>query len=72
VFGPGRHEVHAALAAVAEARFREGGDGAGAVMLARRRRHGQPGVVGEQRDHAVDVGGDIGVGEAPGQSPFRG
>jgi hypothetical protein len=37
-----------------------------AAVLVRRRRHGQPGVVGEQRDHAVDVGGDVGVGEPAG------
>ncbi len=70
--GPGGHEVHGALAAVAETGPQEGRDGPGAVVLMRCRRHGQPGVVGEQRDHAVDVGGGVGVGEAAGQGAFLG
>jgi hypothetical protein len=33
----------------------------------RRRRHGEPGIVGEQRDHAVDVTGGERIRETPGQ-----
>ena len=40
------------------------------MILVRRRGHGQPGVIGEQRDHGVDVGGDVRVGETPGEGAF--
>jgi hypothetical protein len=68
--GPGGHQVHAAVAAVGEAGPQHGPDGPGPVVLVRRRGHGQPGVVGEQRYHAIDVGGDVRVGETPGQGAF--
>ena len=70
--GLGGHQVHAAGAAVLEARAQHGPDRGDTVVLVRRRGHGQPGVVGEQRDHALDVGGDVGLGEAPGQGTFGG
>ena len=38
------------------------------MVLVRRRGHGQPGVVGEQRDHAVDVGGDVGGRRSAGRA----
>jgi len=41
----------------------EAGDRAVALVLQRRRRHGQPGVVGEQGDDAVHVTGLVGAGE---------
>src|SRR5205814_1252877 len=41
----------------------EAGDRAVALVLQRRRRHGQPGVVGEQGDDAVHVAGLVGAGE---------
>ena len=68
--GPGGYQVHAPLAAEPEAGLQEGPDRGGALVLVRRRGHGQPGVVGQQRDHALDVGGGVGAGEAPGQGAF--
>ena len=50
----------------------EGGDGRRALILQRDRRHGEPGVVGEQRDHAVDVIVGVRGGEAVARSPFPG
>jgi cytochrome d ubiquinol oxidase subunit II len=41
----------------------ETGDRAVPLVLQRRRRHGQPGVVGEQGDDAVHVAGLVGAGE---------
>ena len=41
----------------------EAGDRVVALVLQRRRRHGQPGVVGEQGDDAVHVAGLVGAGE---------
>jgi cytochrome d ubiquinol oxidase subunit II len=41
----------------------EAGDRAVPLVLQRRRRHGQPGVVGEQGDDAVHVAGLVGPGE---------
>jgi cytochrome bd ubiquinol oxidase subunit II len=41
----------------------EAGDRAVPLVLQRRRRHGQPGVVGEQGDDAVHVAGLVGAGE---------
>ena len=45
----------------------EGGDRDGSVVLVRRRRHVQPCIVGEQRNHAVNVADGQGLREAPGR-----
>ena len=63
----GRSQVHAPGAAEAEAGPQEGADRVRSLVLVRRGRHGQPGVAGEQRDQAVDVGGEVGIGEPAGQ-----
>src|SRR5206468_10243152 len=68
--GPGGYQVHAVIATVFEARAQHGPDRGDAVVLVRRRGHGQPGVVGEQRHHAVDVGRDVRIGETPGEGPL--
>jgi hypothetical protein len=62
--GAGRPQPHPAVAAVPERGAQEPGDRVDAVVLVRCRRHGQPGVVGEQREQAGEVGGDVRVGEA--------
>ena len=60
--GPGGEEPVGA--AVAECDLgQEAGDRAVPLVLQRRRRHGQPGVVGEQGDDAVHVAGLVGAGE---------
>jgi hypothetical protein len=65
--GAGGYQVHAVVATEGEAGAQHRLDRVDAVVLVRRWRHGQPRVVGEQRDHAVNVGGDVRVGEPPGQ-----
>ena len=54
-------------AAAARAVAQERGDRLVALVLERLGRHREPGVVGEQRDDAVDVAALHGVGEAPDQ-----
>ena len=69
--GPGRHATqrHAAqLGPVPQ----EGGDGVAAPVLERLGRHREQGIVGEQRDHRVDVTVLDGVGEAADQLAFGG
>src|SRR5258708_39843113 len=64
--GPRRQKLEPAGSAPLGAGPEEGRYGALADVLVRGRRHGQPGVVGEQRDHAVAVAFGEGGGEATG------
>ena len=66
--GTTRSGAAAQLRAVAE----EGGDRLAALVLERQGRHREPGVVGEQRDHAVDVAALDRVGEAPDELALAG
>ena len=60
--GPGGLEPEAPPRSPRRARPQEPGDGLGPVVLIRGRRHGQPGVVGEQCHQCADVVGAESVG----------
>ena len=64
--GPGRDEPLPATAAPAGAVAQEVADRRAALELQRDRRHREPGVVGQQRDHPVDV-----IGGVSGREPRR-
>ena len=72
VVGTAREQVNPAFAAKLEAGLQEGPDRVQAVVLVWCRRHRQPRVIGEQPQYAVDVRGDVRVGEAPCQISLLG
>lgn len=68
---PGGNEAEVALSAPLVAGLEKRLDRGGAVVLVRCRRPGQPRIVGEQRDDALDVAGGKDVDEASGEFALR-
>jgi hypothetical protein len=65
VVGSTGNEVDTTFATESKASLQEGPDRVQAVVLVWRRRHGQPRIIGEQGENAVDIGSDVCLGEAP-------
>src|SRR5271166_211884 len=70
--GPGRDQPVPSRTPPGVDVAQEAGDGLRALVLERDRRHREPGVVGQQRDHAVDVVGGERGGEPRRDVPFPG